>query len=56
MHVFCIFVLAPVQRNLACVIWKGTLEIHSFIIIIIIVIIIIIIIIMSCHQLLAERL
>ena len=29
MHVFCIFVFAPVQRNLACFIWKGALEIHS---------------------------
>ena len=29
MHVFCIFVFAPVQRNWACFIWKGALEIRS---------------------------
>ena len=26
MHVFCIFVFAPVQRNWACFTWKGALE------------------------------
>ena len=29
MHVFCIFVFAPVQRNRACSTWKGALEIRS---------------------------
>ena len=29
MHVFCIFVFAPVQRNWACFTWKGALEIRS---------------------------
>ena len=29
MHVFCIFVFAPSQRNVACFTWKGALEIHS---------------------------
>ena len=28
-HVFCIFVFAPVQHNLLCFTWKGALEIHS---------------------------
>ena len=29
MHVFCIFVFAPVQRNWACFTWTGTLQIRS---------------------------
>ena len=29
MHVFCIFVFAPVQCNCACFTWKGALEIRS---------------------------
>ena len=29
MHVSCIFVFAPVQRNWACFTWKGALEIRS---------------------------
>ena len=29
MHVFCIFVFAPVQRNWACFTWKDALEIRS---------------------------
>ena len=29
MHVFCIFVFAPVQRNGTCFTWKGALEIRS---------------------------
>ena len=29
MYVFCIFVLAPVQRNWACFTWKGVPEIRS---------------------------
>ena len=29
MHVFCIFVFAPVQRSRACFTWKGALEICS---------------------------
>ena len=29
MHVFCIFVFAPVQHNWACFTWKGALEICS---------------------------
>ena len=29
MHVFCIFVFAPVQRSSACFMWKGALEIRS---------------------------
>ena len=29
MDVFCIFVVAPVQRNGACFTWKGALEIRS---------------------------
>ena len=29
MHVFCIFVFAPVQPNWACFTWKGALEIRS---------------------------
>ena len=29
MHVFCIFVFAPVQRNLACFTWEGAQEIRS---------------------------
>ena len=28
MHVFCIFVFAPVQRNWARFTWKGALEVH----------------------------
>ena len=29
MHVFCIFVFAPIQRSWACFTWKGALEIRS---------------------------
>ena len=29
MHVFCIFVFAPVQCNGACFTWKGALKIRS---------------------------
>ena len=29
MHVFCIFVFAPVQRSWACFTWKGALEVCS---------------------------
>ena len=33
MHVFCIFVFAPVQRNRACFTWKCALEIRSLLLI-----------------------
>ena len=29
MHVFCIFVFAPVQHNWVCFTWKGALETRS---------------------------
>ena len=29
MHVFCIFVFAPVQHNWACFTWKGAIQIRS---------------------------
>ena len=58
MHVFCIFVFAPVQRYCACFTWKGALEMRSLLLLLlfIIVIIIIIIIYYTCSLLLTEKL
>ena len=41
LHVFCIFVLAPVQHSWACFTWKGALEIRSLILLLLLLYIII---------------